>query len=328
MEKRKRVLLRADGNSKIGLGHITRSIVLGTILKEDFECILCTRFVSAHVRSVAAENDIALIKLSEGDDHYVQFSGFVDFEDIVVLDNYYFNTEYQKKLKEKGCQLVCIDDLHAQLFVSDIVINHSPSVTVSDYLVHNRTNLLLGLDYVLLRKPFLKPEYRKTNNQTDNILICFGGSDYYNLSLKTAKEVLEVNQNIRLTIVIGSSYAYKSELHSFVYKKSNISVLENIDENGMIKHISNASMAIVPCSTILFEVIALKTPFITGYYADNQKEISDYFERQGDVVKGDFRLTKITVGDFDMALSKKSNFSYIDGQSHDRLLNAFRNITN
>ena len=37
---KKKVVLRADGNSKIGLGHVYRLLALAEMLKEDFECVL------------------------------------------------------------------------------------------------------------------------------------------------------------------------------------------------------------------------------------------------------------------------------------------------
>ena len=42
---------------------------------------------------------------------------------IVVLDGYHFDTNYQTKIKQKGCKLVCIDDLHDKHFVADIIIH-------------------------------------------------------------------------------------------------------------------------------------------------------------------------------------------------------------
>lgn len=49
------------------------------------------------------------------------FLSSLNFDDIVVLDNYFFDTDFQKAIKLKGCKLVCIDDIHTRHFYCDIL---------------------------------------------------------------------------------------------------------------------------------------------------------------------------------------------------------------
>ena len=44
-----KIYIRADGNSGIGLGHVIRSLALAEMLKEDFNCIFATRFLTDHI---------------------------------------------------------------------------------------------------------------------------------------------------------------------------------------------------------------------------------------------------------------------------------------
>src|SRR5205823_4199042 len=98
--------------------------------------------------------------------------------DIVVLDGYNFNTEYQQAIKNKGCKLVVIDDLHAWHQVADVVINHAEGITSPDYSAESYTQFCLGLDYVLLRKPFLQPKtsIRKITS-VKKVFISMGAAD-------------------------------------------------------------------------------------------------------------------------------------------------------
>lgn len=73
----------------------------------------------------------------------------------MVLDNYFFTTDYQRAIKEKGCCLVCVDDMHDKHYVADVVINHGLT-DESLFDVEPYTKLCLGFDWALLRHPFIE----------------------------------------------------------------------------------------------------------------------------------------------------------------------------
>ena len=49
--------------------------------------------------------------------HSADFLSHLQGDEIVVLDNYFFTTDYQRAIKQKGCRLVCIDDMHDKHYV-------------------------------------------------------------------------------------------------------------------------------------------------------------------------------------------------------------------
>jgi spore coat polysaccharide biosynthesis predicted glycosyltransferase SpsG len=128
------------------------------MLKDDFYLIYATRNPStqhlAEINLICHEFYI----LPEDDSLLDTFLSSLKGDEIVVLDNYYFDTNYQKKIKEKGCRLVCIDDMHDKHYVADVVINHAEGIVKSHFSYDPNTLLLLGLKYALLRSPFLKPD--------------------------------------------------------------------------------------------------------------------------------------------------------------------------
>ncbi|MEP5611113.1 MAG: hypothetical protein ABJP45_02630, partial [Cyclobacteriaceae bacterium] len=103
-------------------------------------------------------------------------------------------------------------------------------------------------------------------------------------------------------------------------------VFQNLSEDEMINLIVRTDLAVVPSSTILFEVIALHKPFITGYYAKNQIEVAEYFRSNGAVVKGDFKKNRITHEDIQTAYDFNGTFQQVDGLSHQRILAAFKEL--
>ena len=163
---KKKIYFRTDGNNHIGLGHVIRCLALADMLKEEFECVFATRFVNKYIIEEIEKSCLSYIKLKEDHNkHFEDFLTYINKEDIVVLDNYFFTTEYQIIIKNVGCKLVCIDDMHDKHYVADAVINHGPSLRENQFSVESYTKLCLGLDYALLRKPFLNVIPRKRTEQ-------------------------------------------------------------------------------------------------------------------------------------------------------------------
>lgn len=274
MSKRK-IIFRADGSSTIGMGHFVRTLALAEMLKDDFFCIYAiqspTEYQISEIKQVCHQR----IDLPANDTHFFLFLKLLKGDEIVVLDNYYFTTEYQSEIKAKGCKLVCIDDMHDKHFVADIIINHAP-ISASNYSATAFTKILLGFNYVLIRQTFLNYRTPSRNFKFNHVLVCFGGADFNNLTTQTLKSIDKIDFIERITVIIGNAFTNIIELESIkneISKNKQIRVFQNLNADDLAKIIGEADFAIVPCSTILFEVLSQKVPVITGFYVDNQTEI-------------------------------------------------------
>lgn len=323
MDKPK-VYIRADGNSEIGLGHVIRSLALAEMLKDNFDCIFVTRFLTDYINTEARKVCGDVIKLPESDGHFDAFLSILLGDEIVVLDNYFYHTDYQKAIKNKGCKLVCIDDIHDKHFVADVVINHAPYVQKSDYSIESYTKCLLGTKYALLRTPFLQLAKRqKKYIAASKAFVCFGGSDYNNITQRVVEQLLLFNFITKISVVTGGAYLFKDELQLLVEHDPNrILYYSNIGAGQIVDIMTNSDFAIVPCSSILWECMAAKLPVVTGYYVDNQKCISDYFlDKNIGCVVGDFNTNLFSAQDI-LGLSQNNVdviANYIDGDSGLRL---------
>jgi len=155
MSKRK-VILRADGNQKIGMGHFVRTLALGEMLKNDFYCVYATQKPTDYQKREVNDVCKEIIELPDNLSHFIQFLDYLEGNEIVVLDNYYFDTDYQQEIKNKGCKLVCIDDMHDKHYLADVVINHAEGLNENDFSREGYTKLFRGLNYALLRSPFFE----------------------------------------------------------------------------------------------------------------------------------------------------------------------------
>lgn len=271
MLKRK-IFFRADAGATIGYGHFIRTLALADMLKDDFDCTFFTQSPSAYQQR-EADKVCPLIALPSDDSKFNKFLEYLKGDEIVVLDNYFYTTEYQKQIKEKGCKLVCIDDMHDKHFVADVIINHG--VTSEDqYSKEFYSKLCHGFEWLLLRAPFLHNiEQPPTADRSIKVVFAFGASDMYNLSTKVAN-ILELAK-IKSIGIIGDGFKGDMADYSFVEFKKNISAQEVADI------FASSEYAILPASTMCLEAISCGCKLLMGYFVDNQKEFSDYMGTNG-----------------------------------------------
>lgn len=332
--KKAKVILRADGDVNIGMGHFIRSIALAEMLQDKFLCIFATCDPTDYQISEMKRTCDDYIILPKGDLHYLHFLNYLTGDEIVVLDNYFFTTDYQILIQNKGCKLVCIDDIHDKHYVADIVINHAP-ISQDGFSLALNTKLLLGLNYALLRPPFLKTTFsKKMINKFDHIFINFGGADPLNLSCKILKQLLDLENNRFVTIVVGDAYEYLEELNGVISdtKSSQVEVRRNVTADNMVDILNQVDLAIVPCSTVLYEVLSQKTPVITGWFVDNQVEIALGLKDKYQQVKvvGDLRELFITdqfLEDFGRDIRNLDYPEIVNFQSKELLIEEFEKLS-
>ena len=269
----RKVYFRADAGSNIGYGHFIRSLALADMLKEDFDCTFFTQAPTEYQQQEVAKV-CKLQELPSTDEKFNLFLSYLDGSEIVVLDNYFFGTDYQQEIKNKGCKLICIDDMHDKHYVADIVINHG----LQDYRlfdVEDYTRLCLGLEWALLRQPFLS--VGNVKKEKDSWLVSFGGTDWKNLTGKFL-QILSNNRNIKkITVVIGDGFQFTTTLPS----SPKITLKRNLSAQEMANEMILSEFAILPASTVCIEALACKCKILCGYYVDNQKEIYHNFNREG-----------------------------------------------
>jgi UDP-2,4-diacetamido-2,4,6-trideoxy-beta-L-altropyranose hydrolase len=268
--KKPNVYIRADGSPEKGLGHLVRCIALSHMLQNDFDITFVCLQIPEKIKRELEESQFALMEIEES-----IFLELIKPKDIVVLDGYHFDTNYQKKIKATGVKLVCIDDLHDKEFVADLIINHAPGVKPEDYKAQPYTQFALGLGYALLRPVFLgqAKKVRKVE-KIETVLVCFGGSDYKNLTEQALIYVQKIKQFKKIIIVTGSAYKSFSSLKTLIDSDKRIHHFHAIDEKKMLLLMEETDLAFVPSSSILLEVIASGCLAMFGYYTKNQIDMA------------------------------------------------------
>lgn len=262
---KQKIFFRADADSSIGYGHFVRTLALADILKDNFDCIFFTQTPSPYQRQ-EIENVCRCYPLPSDETRFDKFIEYLMGDEIVVLDNYFFTTEYQQVIKNKGCKLVCIDDLHDKHYLADIVIN--PYIINKDaFSIETYTTLCLGLQYTLLRKPFLQTiDYSK--KEKDHWLIAFGGTDYNNLTSKFV-QILQMKGVSHISVLLGDSYKYSNTLQ----QEEGLTLYKNLSASDVAQLMQRCEYAILPTSGICMEALSQGCKVWAGYFVDNQQNL-------------------------------------------------------
>lgn len=325
----KRILLRADGNSLIGLGHIYRLLALSDILKDKFEILFVT-VVSDNNVFYEINNHIKCLLL-ENDD---KFYNLINKSDIVVLDGYQFDTVYQKKCKEKCYKVISIDDIHSYPFVSDIIINPAENINLSIYSTEKYTKIFNGTRYSLLRPVFILEALKKRIvTSTDTLLISFGGSDNDNNTIKLLKEIIGFKIFSKINVIIGISNIHKNEIYNFANNnKQTIFVYQGLNQFELINVMQESDIALVQPSTISYEIGCVGLPMLLYKTDSNQDKILSFLIKENLGIQINQNLSNLK----DCILSLKDLYysnkivsnqkKFFDGSSSNNLFNLFINL--
>lgn len=318
----KKILFRADGNSRIGLGHLYRLFALIEIYKDQYEYIVLTKEESAH-SIIPEEYPRAVIpeEINIREEPQWLHRNYSPEKHIIIADGYQFDTSYQKEVKALGFFLMYIDDLLSEATTADIVVNHSENIRPSDYVHHRIDMFALGAQYAILRPSFLnvsKSAIQKKES-IQSAFVCFGGADPNNLTLKVVKGLLTIGQIKRINVVLGGAYMH-NEIYALDILHEKIVIHKNLNESALFELMQSCGVAIAPASTILYELCSIGIPVLSGYFVENQINMYRALAEKGVVYKGgDFNT--YTIEDF-----KEKIQELLNKKDHREVLNKQRKI--
>lgn len=320
------ILIRADGSTTLGMGHLYRCLAMIQMLDSKYDITFVCREITGDFEYILTKNNYKLIQIS----NELEFLDLCDEKKIVVIDGHHFPSELYQKVREKGSQIVCIDDLHDKNYHSDVIINQAPGITSTDYSTDPFNYFALGPNFALLREPFLKAANNKRKiTSIKSCFVCFGGGDQLDLTLRTLKIAIKFPAFKTINVVTGSAYKHAESLQVFVGNDNSINLFHAIDEYQMAEIMSTSDLAIVPCSTILLEVFAAGCIPISGYFVENQKYFYQNFLSQNAFIDaGNFSETAIENA-VNIALNSDINITeIIDGKSKNLINKCFQLLEN
>ncbi|MHB9938656.1 UDP-2,4-diacetamido-2,4,6-trideoxy-beta-L-altropyranose hydrolase [Clostridium sporogenes] len=276
-----KIAIRADGGSKIGMGHIMRTLVLAKELAKTNDVFYICKV--GNPLSNKYKSGIDKVKAEGFDIVTINENNIINdlrniVADCLITDSYDVNEEYFNLTKDMFKITGYIDDMNLYCFNVDFIINQNIGAEEYFYKANKDTKLFLGTNYTMLREEFRKNPNKNIKKEVQNIMITVGGADPNGITNIICNYVKDLE--LKFHIVIGPSFKEKN------IKK--LTYLENLKDNinlyfnaNMIEIMNKCDIAISACGSTLYELSACRVPALGLIIADNQEKIAHKMHEDG-----------------------------------------------
>lgn len=264
---KKKILIRTDGYSEIGTGHIYRCLMIAyKLIDHDIKIVLNSRsdigiemIKKSYIPYEVIDNDNEIVDLID------EFNCDIVINDILDTD-----VEYIREIKKTGVRVVNFEDLGPGADLANVVIN--------DLYEKQREgdNYFWGSKYYCLRDEFLLANPALYREEVRNVLILFGGTDPSELTMKVFDSIVSEASlsGVKFTFILGMGYKNVDEIKRKVEESGkNIEVIQNV--KLMTEYMKRADLAISSQGRTMLELAAMNVPTIL--LAQNKRELHHEF---------------------------------------------------
>ena len=290
----KNLIIRTDVSVQIGTGHVMRCIALAQAWQDrGGDVTFLSHCDSEVLRQRIIDEGFDFIPIEKQHPHPDDLSSTLKGLSAIshqpsaaspwlVLDGYHFTPDYQKAIRKNGYRLLVIDDMaHLDHYYADILLNQNIHALSLYYSCDRDTVKLLGCEYVLLRREFLKYKNwkREIPDKAKKILVTMGGSDPENVTLKVIEALNMLNTpDIEVKIVVGASNPYKELLKNATLLAScPILCVENA--SNMPELMAWSDMAVTAAGSTCWELAFMGVTSITVVISENQQDVANGLDR-------------------------------------------------
>lgn len=314
--------IRADGNEKIGMGHVMRTLTIAEALRRQGEEVLFLTADDKPVKLIEERGFAVKILFTYYDEMEVELpqlmallmgsTGSEEAEKPKILVDSYFVTEFYLKNLRLSAKVILMDDEKRAVYPCDGLVNYN---IYGKTLGYERdypadTKLFLGCGYMPLREQFQNKDY-EVRERVEHILLTTGGGDSCHMAIAMAKRLLEKRQlQKRLSrppekgeedpiwhIVCGPYHPDTEELEFLAAEHEILQVHKNVTD--MSELMRNCDMAVSAAGSTLYELCNIGVPTVGFYFAENQRKNMEAFGKLTLVMNaGDFSVSPEKVLDF------------------------------
>jgi UDP-2,4-diacetamido-2,4,6-trideoxy-beta-L-altropyranose hydrolase len=300
MDNMKIPLIRADGNTDIGMGHIMRCLALAQRLEKTgirpvFIVRDYDRKISELVRRYGYDTETIpadggwneeLRLTSEYAGQYNTGLVITDIGHVGALADKNGYAAYLKGLRDAGKFLVTIDDIIDISFPSNIVINPHYGAENRGYATSAGTRFLLGPAYFIFRSEFIAAagRGRETKEKASNVLVAIGGSDPLDLTGKVVRALVKskTTRGLYLHIAPGMVIAESKKLELEKLLKDypgEYDIIESSDDMAKLMLVSD--IIITGGGLTKYEAAVTGTPCVIIPQYDYLVKLAEDFEKTG-----------------------------------------------
>lgn len=282
-----RVLIRADGTSGSGTGHVMRAVAIAEAVQASGgDAALLAARLDEPLAQRARELGVEVVRAdfepgSDDDARRVAARAARDGADWIVTDGYTFGTRYQQAMREAGRRLLVVDDYgHCERYCADLVLNPNFSADARTYERRAAgTRLLLGPDYALIRREFRQARSAEARvpERAGRLLVTMGGADPDNVTERVVRALGAAA--LRLDVVLGPANRAAERLARTLAEPPRVEVLRSVQDMAGV--LSRADLAVAAAGITTHELCFMGVPSLLVVLADNQLASARALEREG-----------------------------------------------
>jgi UDP-2,4-diacetamido-2,4,6-trideoxy-beta-L-altropyranose hydrolase len=270
------ILIRTDGDNKIGMGHVYRSIAVAEFLKN----------LGCKIHFLTSNNKLVIKKLNKygtchiGNNLKTEIKKIEEIKpNIIIIDLlkkfFPYNYQYMKNIQKLCNLLVTIDFTGKEVQYSDIGIH-----SLFKPKKFTAKNSFYDIKYSIVRDSFLEARKKyKVKKHVKSILVLQGGSDTNCITPKIIKSLNKIEGDFIITVIVGSAFKCWNQLNETsknLGKK--IIILHDIEKihSEMLKH----DIAITAGGNSMIELMTIGIPTVIVYGNKHEDEIAEYMNKK------------------------------------------------
>ena len=279
-----KAIIRCDGDSVIGLGHVVRCLALADELREKHGCGITFAMASGEPgKALVREKGFPIIAKPTDSDE----GGWLDdlmkqqHPDILLLDvRSDLPRDKIRTYRQNGVLIVTIDDPSDRRLEADLAFYPPvPQVDKLEWLGFPG-ELHIGWEWVILRSQFARKPSQAPKNIMPTVLVGMGGSDPGGLTLKTIRALNNLTFPFRTVLIIGKGFPHWNELQ-LLLEHSPCSFDIRVDVTDIAALMDDATVAVAAYGMTAFELAARRIPSILLALTEDHAEAAELFVQAG-----------------------------------------------
>jgi spore coat polysaccharide biosynthesis protein SpsF len=261
-EKTRRILIRCDGDERIGLGHVVRTVALADELRERHGFGVAFAMASGKIGRETVEKSGFQVEMKP--DHEEEAAWIERIVPHRQIDALIFDirttlsSELLGRCRNRGILVAAIDDTSNRRRESDLAFFPPiPQLEQMDW-ADFKGKLFAGWEYVLLRRTFTGPA-PDPSSRPPRILVSMGASDPEGLVFKVVDALETLREDFQPVLVIGCAFRQRQALTKLVaHAGRSYDIRENVSD--MASLMAEADLAVASFGMTAYELAATGVP--------------------------------------------------------------------
>ncbi len=281
-----RVVLRADADRLMGVGHVMRCVALGqSLVAANADVMIATSCNDPKILRHIKRSGLGLHLLDAALPRSRDFAGVKALIDgyrspVVVVDGYHFPQSDFAELRAAGARTVVIDDEpRSGMYDADVLLDQNIGALRQNYVVRQDARLLLGSRFVLLRPEFSNIDRApRAADGPVRVLIAMGGGDRLNMTALALEAVAMISHGLSVTVLVGAANPHAEALkHAFGGGK--IRFVENTPD--VAAEMAAADVAVATVGGTVWELAAAGVPALVISTTPTQHRLAESLHQYG-----------------------------------------------